>query len=115
MSALDRKSIVLAVSGGISAYKAATIASLLVQAGAQVDVVLTEGALQFIQPLTFSAITHRSVHSGPFAPWAAGFSGHVTLAENADIVIVAPATAATVARLALGFSDDLVGDRKSVV
>lgn len=109
MSALEEKSIVLAVSGGIAAYKAATIASLLVQAGAHVDVVLTAGALQFIQPLTFSAITHRPVHSDPFAPWAADFSGHVTLADRADLVIVAPATAATVARLALGLSDDLLG------
>lgn len=109
MSALEDKSIVLAVSGGIAAYKAATIASLLVQAGAHVDVVLTAGALQFIQPLTFSAITHRPVHSDPFAPWAADFSGHVTLADRADLVIVAPATAATVARLALGLSDDLLG------
>lgn len=109
MSALEEKSIVLTVSGGIAAYKAATIASLLVQAGAHVDVVLTAGALQFIQPLTFSAITHRPVHSDPFAPWAADFSGHVTLADRADLVIVAPATAATVARLALGLSDDLLG------
>lgn len=109
MCALEEKSIVLAVSGGIAAYKAATIASLLVQAGAHVDVVLTAGALQFIQPLTFSAITHRPVHSDPFAPWAADFSGHVTLADRADLVIVAPATAATVARLALGLSDDLLG------
>lgn len=109
MSGLDGKRIVLGVTGGIAAYKAATIASLLVQAGAQVDVVMTEAARQFIQPLTFSAITHTAVHTSAFSPWTGELAGHVGLAANADLVLVAPATAATIARLALGLSDDLIG------
>jgi phosphopantothenoylcysteine decarboxylase/phosphopantothenate--cysteine ligase len=102
------KSILLGVTGGIAAYKAVTIASLLVQAGASVDVVMTEAAQHFVQPLSFSAITHASVHTDPFAAWQDDFTGHVGLAQNADIFIIAPATAAAVARLALGLADDLI-------
>jgi phosphopantothenoylcysteine decarboxylase/phosphopantothenate--cysteine ligase len=103
------KTIVLGVTGGIAAYKAVSVASLLAQRGARVEVVLTESAMRFVQPLTFSAVTHATVHTDPFSEWKDGFSGHVTLAANADLVIVAPATASTVARLALGLSDDLLG------
>jgi phosphopantothenoylcysteine decarboxylase/phosphopantothenate--cysteine ligase len=109
MNDLEGKSIVLGVTGGIAAYKAATIASLLVQAGAGVDVVMTEAAQKFVQPLTFSAITHASVHTDPFAAWRDGFTGHVGLARDADLLVVAPATAAAIARLALGLADDLIG------
>jgi phosphopantothenoylcysteine decarboxylase / phosphopantothenate---cysteine ligase len=109
MNDLDGKSILLGVTGGIAAYKAATIASLLVQAGASVDVVMTEAAQRFVQPLTFSAITHGSVHVDPFAAWRDDFTGHVGLARNADLLVVAPATAAAIARLALGLADDLIG------
>ena len=108
MSELAGKSIVLGVTGGIAAYKAAAVASLLVQAGAGVSVIMTEAAQRFIQPLTFSAITHAPVHSDPFASWHDDFTGHVGLAKSADIVIVAPATAAAIARLALGLADDLI-------
>jgi phosphopantothenoylcysteine decarboxylase/phosphopantothenate--cysteine ligase len=109
MSDLKDKAVVLGVTGGIAAYKAATVASLLVQAGAQVEVVMTEGAHRFVQPLTFSAITHTPVHTDPFASWHDDFSGHITLADRADLLLVAPATASTIARLALGFGDDLIG------
>ena len=109
MRELEGKSILLGVTGGIAAYKAATIASLLVQAGASVDVVMTEAAQRFIQPLSFSAITHAPVHTDPFAAWRDDFTGHVGLARNADLLIVAPATAASIARLALGLADDLLG------
>jgi phosphopantothenoylcysteine decarboxylase/phosphopantothenate--cysteine ligase len=109
MSDLESQSIVLGVTGGIAAYKAATIASLLVQAGATVDVVMTEAAQRFIQPLSFSAITHAPVHTDPFAAWRDDFTGHVGLARNAALLIVAPATAAAIARLALGLADDLLG------
>jgi phosphopantothenoylcysteine decarboxylase / phosphopantothenate---cysteine ligase len=108
MSVLSGKSIVLAVSGGIAAYKAAAVASQLVQAEAHVETVLTASALRFVQPLTFSAITHAPVHTDALAPWTEGFSGHVTLADRADLFIVAPATAATIARLALGLADGLL-------
>ena len=109
MSGLKGKTVVLGVTGGIAAYKAATVASLLVQAGARVDVLMTESAQRFVQPLTFSAITHTAVHTDRFAPWHDDFVGHVTLADRADLVIIAPATAATIARLALGLADDLIG------
>jgi len=108
MNVLEGKSIILGVTGGIAAYKAATIASLLVQTGASVDVVMTEAAQHFVQPLTFSAITHASVHTNPFAAWRDDFTGHVGLAQNADVFIIAPATTAAIARLALGLADDLI-------
>lgn len=105
---LAEKSIVLGVSGGIAAYKSAIVASQLVQAGASVDVLMTEAAMRFIQPLTFNAITHRAVHSDVFAPVSEQSPGHVELASNTDLVIVAPATARMIAALALGLSDDLI-------
>jgi phosphopantothenoylcysteine decarboxylase/phosphopantothenate--cysteine ligase len=109
MSAFEGKTVLLGVSGGIAAYKAAMIASSLVQSGARVEVILTESACRFITPLTFSAITHAPVHIDPFTAWGPDFSGHVTLAQQADLLIAAPATAMTIARLALGLTDDLIG------
>ena len=109
MRDLEGRSIVLGVTGGIAAYKAATIASLFVQAGADVDVVMTAAAQRFIQPLSFSAITHAPVHTDPFEAWHDDFTGHVGLAKKADLLLVAPATAATIAGLALGLAGDLLG------
>ena len=109
MSLLIGARIVLGVTGGIAAYKAADLASSLVQAGALVDVVLTAGAQDFVQPLTFNAITRRPVHTDLPAPWTEEAAGHVTLAAVADLLLVAPATANSIARLALGFADDLLG------
>lgn len=109
MNPLENARVVLAVSGGIAAYKAADVASKLVQAGAVVDTVFTRGAAEFIQPLTFQALTKRPVHIDMFEPWSDGNAGHVTLAAEADLLIVAPATANTIARLALGLSDDVLG------
>jgi phosphopantothenoylcysteine decarboxylase/phosphopantothenate--cysteine ligase len=109
MRDLEGRSILLGVTGGIAAFKAVTIASLLVQTGARVDVVMTEGAQRFIQPLSFSAITHAPVHTDPFAPWRDDFTGHVGLARYADVLVIAPATAAAIARVALGLADDLLG------
>jgi phosphopantothenoylcysteine decarboxylase / phosphopantothenate---cysteine ligase len=109
MGDLEGKSILLAVTGGIAAYKAATVASLLVQEGAGVEVVMTEAAQRFIQPLSFSAITHGPVHTDLFAAWRENFTGHVGLASKADLLLVAPATATSIARLALGLADDLLG------
>ena len=109
MSLLQGKQVVLGVTGGIAAYKAATLASLLVQQGAFVDVIMTDSARAFVQPLTFTALTHRPVHTDVFAGWNEHTSGHVTLAAEADLLLVAPATAAALARLALGLADDLLG------
>lgn len=102
------KQIVLGVSGGIAAYKSADLTSKLVQAGAIVDVVLTDGALAFIQPLTFNALTRRPVHTTLNEPWSLEQAGHVSIAADADLLIVAPATANTIARLAQGLVDDML-------
>lgn len=106
---IETARVVLGVTGGIAAYKAADLASRLVQAGATVDVIMTAGAQEFIRPLTFSALTGRPVHTDPFAPWGEGSSGHITLARDADLLLVAPASASALARLALGLADDLLG------
>jgi phosphopantothenoylcysteine decarboxylase/phosphopantothenate--cysteine ligase len=105
---LQSKRIVLGVTGGIAAYKVADLASKLVQAGALVDVIMTAGAQRFVTPLTFQAITKRPVRTDIFADWLGEDTGHVGLAHNADLLVVAPATANSLARLALGLSDDLL-------
>jgi phosphopantothenoylcysteine decarboxylase/phosphopantothenate--cysteine ligase len=102
------KRIVLGVSGGIAAYKVADLASKLTQAGALVDVLMTEGAQRFVTPLTFQALTRRAVRTDIYADWLGEDTGHVGLAHNADLLVVAPATAHTIARMALGLSDDLL-------
>jgi len=101
--------IALGVSGGIAAYKAADLASSLIRVGATVDVMLTDGATRFIQPLTFEALTGGAVHSGVFDGWGDGAAGHVSLARDADALLIAPATANTIARLARGFTEDMIG------
>jgi phosphopantothenoylcysteine decarboxylase/phosphopantothenate--cysteine ligase len=105
---LRDKSIVLGVTGSIAAYKAAELASQLTQAGAKVTAVLTEEAMQFISPVTFRAITGRPVVTEMF-DLASEFSiGHVSLAKAADIVVIAPATANVIAKLAAGIADDML-------
>lgn len=99
---------VLGVTGGIAAYKAAGIASTLVQAGVELTVVMTDGARQFIQPLTFEGLTHRRVYTSAYDGWSDGHTGHVELAANADVLLIAPATANTIARLAHGNVDDML-------
>ena len=102
---LRGKKILLGVTGGIAAYKAATVASRLTQAGAVVDVMMTRASQNFINPLTFSALTGRPVTTDM---WSSGTGQilHVTMGREADLFIVAPATAHTIARLALGLADD---------
>jgi len=102
------KHIVLGVTGGIAAYKAAELASRLVKAGALVDVIMTEGAQKFLAPLTFQALTHRPVVIEMFSLLAETEIGHVTLAKRADLLVVAPATANTIAKLALGLADNML-------
>ncbi|MDQ3043843.1 MAG: bifunctional 4'-phosphopantothenoylcysteine decarboxylase/phosphopantothenoylcysteine synthetase, partial [Chloroflexota bacterium] len=103
---IETARVVLGVSGGIAAYKAADLASKLVQTGATVDVILTESAREFIQPLTFEAITKRPVHHNVFEPWTERSFGHVSLAQEADLLLVAPASANTLAKLAIGLASD---------
>ena len=100
--------MLLGISGSIAAYKAAELASKLTQAGAVVDVVMTEAATKFITSLTFSSITRRPVASDMFATPTEFEVEHIALAERADVVVIAPATANIMAKLAAGIADDLL-------
>ena len=105
---ISNKTIILGITGSIAAYKAAEIASQLTQAGAKVNVIMTEEAIQFISPVTFRAITGRPVVTEMF-DLASEFSiEHVSLAGTADIVVVAPATANIIAKLAAGIADGML-------
>jgi phosphopantothenoylcysteine decarboxylase/phosphopantothenate--cysteine ligase len=105
---LKDKSVILGVTGGIAVYKVAALCSHLVKAEAVVDVILTDAARQFVAPLTFQALTHRPVVTEMFALLAETEIGHVSLAKRADLLIIAPATANTIAKLAGGFADNMV-------
>ncbi len=94
---LADKTIVLGITGSIAAYKAADIASKLVQAGASVEVVMTESAIRFIAPLTLRSITGRPVVTSMWELSSEFSIEHVALAEAADVVVIAPATANTIA------------------
>ena len=100
--------VVLGVTGGIAAYKAADLCSRMVQAGCAVSVVLTHSARQFIGPATFAALTNRPVHTHVFDTGEFPQGPHIGLARRADVLVVAPATAATLARCAQGLADDLL-------
>ncbi|MHB8575970.1 MAG: flavoprotein, partial [Dehalococcoidia bacterium] len=95
---LAGRRIVLGISGSIAAYKAADLASKLRQAGALVDTVMTKGATEFITPLALRAVTGRAVVTDMYDPHTDLAVEHVELAHEADIVVIAPATAATIAR-----------------
>jgi phosphopantothenoylcysteine decarboxylase/phosphopantothenate--cysteine ligase len=105
---LTEKRIVLGISGSIAAYKAADLASKLRQQGALVDAILTEGAQQFITPLTLRAVTGRDVTTGMYDESNPLAVAHVELAHAADALVVAPATADSIARLAHGFARDML-------
>ncbi len=105
---LDGKRITLGVTGSIAAYKAVALASALHQAGAVVDVAMTINAQRFVQPLSFQAITHRPVFADLWAPGMETDIAHVTLGRESDVIVVAPATANMLAKLAHGLADDPV-------
>jgi len=105
---LKGKRVTLGVSGSIAAYKAVGLASTLHQAGAIVDVAMTPDAQRFVQPLSFQAITHRPVFADLWAPGMETDIAHVTLGRESDVILIAPATANTLARLAHGLADDPV-------
>ena len=100
--------IVLAVGGGIAAYKACELTRLLTKAGARVQVAMTRRAQKFVGPLTFGALTGRPVFTDLFDLTQESEIGHIQVADRADLVIVAPATANLIARLAAGAADDVV-------
>ena len=103
------KFVVLAVTGSIAVYKVVELARRMTQAGATVQVVMTPGATQFVQPLTFQALTYRPVEVEMFGTFDDRATGHVAMGQQADVIVIAPATAHTIARLANGFADDLIG------
>jgi len=100
------KRVVLGVTGSIACYKALDLASKLVQAGALVDTIMSYGAAQFVTPLAFRSITHRAVVTDSFDPDSEYSVEHVALAQQADVIVVAPATVHSIAKLALGLADD---------
>ena len=100
--------ILLAITGGIAAYKSAMFARLLIKAGFEVRVIMTSGAQAFITPLTLQALTGNEVHISLLDEKAEAGMGHIELAKWADLVVIAPASANTLARLAMGMADDLL-------
>lgn len=105
-SPFNGKRVLLGVSGSIAAYKAADLASKLTQAGAEVNVLMTHSAARFVTPLTFRSVTHRPVLTDLFDPDSPDAIEHVALAQAAHVLVVAPATAHMLAKLALGLADD---------
>lgn len=105
---LKGKKILLGVSGGIAAYKSAALASALVKLGCGVSVLMTRSAQEFITPLTFEAITGRRVHTDTFDRGDPSKVQHIALADEADMILIAPATANVAAKLASGIADDVL-------
>ena len=104
---LQGREILVGVTGGIAAYKAADLVSLLAQEGAAVSVVMTEHATRFVGPLTFQALSRRPVYTDLFAEGAYE-ADHIALADRAEAAVVAPATANVIGKLAAGIADDLL-------
>ncbi|HUS67955.1 MAG TPA: bifunctional phosphopantothenoylcysteine decarboxylase/phosphopantothenate--cysteine ligase CoaBC [Kofleriaceae bacterium] len=106
--ALSGRRIVLGISGGIAAYKSAELTRLLVKAGAQVRVVMTDAATKFITPLTLQALSQHPVSTNTFDLQMEATIGHIELADTAELLVIAPATADVLARLAQGMANDLL-------
>ncbi|CAM4253079.1 bifunctional phosphopantothenoylcysteine decarboxylase/phosphopantothenate--cysteine ligase CoaBC [Paenibacillus tarimensis] len=105
---LKGKTILLGITGGIAAYKAAALCSKLVQSGAAVHVIMTESAAKFITPLTLQTLSRNPVHTDTFDERDPAVVSHIDLADRADLVVVAPATANILAKLAWGMADDML-------
>ena len=108
MLSLSNKRILLGITGGIAAYKCAELTRLFIKAGAEVRVVMTQSATEFITPLTLQALSGNRVHLDLLDPEAEAAMGHIELARWADLVLVAPATANSIARIAHGEADDIL-------
>lgn len=108
MSAQQRKNIIVGITGGIAAYKSAILVRRLKEYGHDVRVVMTQGALAFITPLTLQALSGNPVHTTLLDTEAEKGMGHIELAKWADLILIAPASCDTLAHLAHGFSDDLL-------
>ena len=108
MASLANKKIVLGISGGIAAYKSAELARALIQEGAEVQVVMTEAAQQFITPITMQALTGKPVFTNQWDDdRIANNMAHIELSRQADAILIAPASADLIAKLSLGLADDL--------
>ncbi|MDP2931569.1 MAG: flavoprotein, partial [Chloroflexota bacterium] len=105
---IANKTVVLGITGSIAAFKAAELASKLIEAGARVEVIMTESATKFIAPLTLRSITHRPVVTDMFEPYVEWKAAHIALAEAADVMLIAPATANIIAKMAVGIADDML-------
>lgn len=105
---LEGKHVLLGVTGGIAAYKAADLTSSLIKQGAEVDVIMTEHATKFITPLTFESLTHTRCVTDTFDRSHYWEIEHISLADKADILVIAPATADIIAKLAAGIADDML-------
>lgn len=105
---LKGKTIVLGVTGGIAAYKAVELLRLLTKAGADVHVIMTKGAMEFVTPLTFQTLSMNPVSTSLFNLISEREIGHIMLADRADLIIIAPATANIVGKLANGIADDML-------
>ncbi|KFD42365.1 phosphopantothenoylcysteine decarboxylase [Peptococcaceae bacterium SCADC1_2_3] len=105
---LTEKFITLGITGGIAAYKAAELASTLTQAGAEVHVIMTRAAQKFIRPITFQALTGQPVHTAMFTRLTGWRVAHVDLATRSDLIVIVPATANILGKLAHGIADDLL-------
>jgi phosphopantothenoylcysteine decarboxylase/phosphopantothenate--cysteine ligase len=108
MDSLEGKNILLGVTGGIAAYKSADLASRLIKKKANVDVIMTENATKFITPLTFESLTHTRCVTDTFDRNHYWEVEHIALADKADILVIAPATANCIAKLANGIADDML-------
>ncbi len=108
MSVLSGKTIVLGVSGGIAAYKSAELVRLLVNSGAIVRVMMTRNATEFITPLTLQTLSSNPVATDTFSLTQESEIGHIRLADSADAIVIAPATADVIAKAAVGIADDIV-------
>lgn len=105
---LAGRDVLVCVTGGIACYKAADLVSKLVRAGAGVSVAMTDAAQRFVTPLTFQALSMRQVHTSLWQSGEAYRPTHIALPASADLMIVAPATADIIAKMAVGLADDLV-------
>ncbi|MBR3935705.1 MAG: phosphopantothenoylcysteine decarboxylase, partial [Oscillospiraceae bacterium] len=104
----EKKNLLLGISGGIAAYKACEIASYFTKKGVNVNVVMTEHAAEFVAPLTFEALTKNEVYTSLFDGKGSDPIAHVNLGRTADAVLIAPATANVIAKIANGIADDML-------
>ena len=100
--------IILGVTGSIAAYKAAELVRLFVKAGHDVNVIMTAAACEFVRPLTFQTLSRNPVYVDQFAPPVSWKPEHISLADAADLTVIAPATANTIAKIAHGLADNLL-------